>query len=98
MAIDKFEEVNEDEERENARGQRGARLRARWRTHPVWFTIGAVVVLYAAALGEVMLRPGRLRGSSVFLFAGLLTLIVFVFLLARLWLQRRARRARSDWT
>jgi hypothetical protein len=98
MAIDKFEEVNEDEERENAREQRGARLRAMWRAHPVWFTIGAVVVLYAAALGEVTLRPGKLHGSSVFLFAGILALLLFVFLLARLWLIRRARRARSDWT
>jgi hypothetical protein len=98
MAMDKFEEVNQAEERENARGQRAARLRAMWRAHPVWFTLGALLAVYAFTLGDLLLKPGHIRGSSVFLWAGIIALVGFVFLLLRLWLQSRARRARSDWT
>jgi hypothetical protein len=98
MAIDRFEEVNEAEERENAREQRAARLRAMWRAHPVWFTIGALAVLYAAALGDLMLKPGHPHGSFLFLGAGIVTLLAFVFLQVKLWRKRRAGGVRSDWT
>src|ERR1700722_2909910 len=97
MAIDEFEKVNEAEARENAREQRGARVRAMWRAHPVWFTVGALVVLYAAALGNLMLKPGHHGGSSLFLGAGIVTLAAFAFLLLRPWRKRRAGDTRSDW-
>ena len=98
MAIDKFEELNEDEERENPRGQRAAWLRARLRAHPVWFTVGALLVLYAITLSDLVLRPEHIRGASVFLRAAIIAVGGFAFLMVRLWLQRRVRRARSDWT
>ena len=98
MPIDKSEEVNEDEERGNARQQRGAWLRARLRAHPVLFSIGAVLVLYAFALGGLLQKHGRLHGLSVFLWAGIIALVAFVFLMLRLWMLRRTRRARSNWT
>jgi hypothetical protein len=98
MAADEFEEVNKNEEREIAREQRGARLRAMWRAHPVLFTIGALLALYAFALIDLILRPRHLRGSSVFLWAGIVAVAGFVFLMLRLWSQRRVRRTQSDWT
>jgi hypothetical protein len=96
MTMNKFDEVNEDEERENARQQRVARLRAMWRAHPILFPIGAVVLIYAIAMGNLFLKPGHPHGSSAFLWSGILTVIAFVFLTLRLWTHRRARRAGSD--
>ena len=98
MAMDKFDEVNKAEELQNARGQRRAWLRAKWRAHPVWFTIVALLVLYAIALSDLLLRPGHVRGASAFLWAAIIAVVGFAFLMARLWLTRRVRRAGSGWT
>jgi len=98
MAMDKFDEVNRDEELQNARGQRRAWLRAKWRAHPVLVTVGVLLVLYAFTLSDSLLRPGHIRGASVFLWAAIIAVVGFAFLLGRLWLTRRVRRAGSDWT
>ena len=98
MATDKFDEVNEAGDRENARERRGAWARAKWRAHPVWFTVVALLVLYAIALSNFILRPGHTRGAAVFLWAAVIAVVGFAFLMVRLWLTRRVRRAGSDWT
>jgi hypothetical protein len=99
MAMDKFDEVNEAEARENARQARAARLQAAWRAHPVLVSIGVMVLLYALALLRAFNGPVPHRGSSLFLNAGIVTGGALVFLLVRLWVRHhRARGTRSDWT
>jgi hypothetical protein len=99
MAIDEFEEVNKEEAREDARQQRRAQLQALWRAHPVLASIGVVVLLYALALFRAFNGPVQHRGSSAFLYAGIVTAGALIFLLVRLWRRHhRAKRATSDWT
>ena len=99
MPIDEFEEVNQQEAREDARQQRRARLQALWRAHPVLFSIGVVAVLYALALFKAFNGPVQHRGSSAFLYAGIVTAAALVFVLVRLWRgHHRAKGVTSDWS
>jgi hypothetical protein len=98
MAMDKFEEVNAAEDRAEARQRRSARLRAMERAHPVWFTLGALAVVYGLTLGTWVLRPYHPRGSSLFLWSGILTVVVVALQLFRFWRTRRAGGVGSDWT